>query len=563
MDPDQKKLLDELLSTDIETTSFAKKLFFGVLDSRKVYPYPKRDSIDEYLEKVESFAREKIDPDLIDRKREIPQEVIDGLKELGVLGMTVPKEYGGLGMSQQAYCRVTETLARYCGSTTLFVNVHQSIGVRALLLYGTEDQKKKWLPDLAKGEKIAAFALTEPNAGSDASAVETRADYDAEKKVYRINGMKQWITSGSIASVLTVMARTNEGISAFLVTPEMNGFHIKEPSLEKLGFRGTKTAILEFCEMEVPEENLLGQLGKGLNVALSVLNYGRTTFGALCNGVGKYLVKRAIHHAKTRYQFKRPLASFPLVKAKLSRMAARSYAMDAATYAVADLIDRGEKDIMLETAMLKVFASEELWSIIYDTMQIYGGRSFFTDEPFERLMRDARLNMIGEGSNEVMRAFISGVGIRDVGLYFKKVSEGFKWPFSHIRLIGNFIRQEARDAMFLPKVPFKDAEMKRETQDLRKLIRAFSRLSKYLLIKHREGIVEKQLDLNRLTDALMYIFTSLCVLSKREGEVDIGARRVAKFYCQESLKNAKTALSYVGDPFDQEIESLSDMLTAE
>ncbi|MEX1012411.1 MAG: acyl-CoA dehydrogenase family protein [Waddliaceae bacterium] len=561
MDLDQKKLLDELLSTGIDETSFAKKLFFGVLDSKKIFPYPKQEPIDEYVDKVESFAKEKIDADLIDRQAEIPDEVINGLKELGVLGMTVPKEYGGLGMSQQAYCRVTETLARYCGSTTLFVNVHQSIGIRALLLYGTEDQKRKWLPALAKGEKIAAFALTEPNAGSDASAIETRADYDSEKKVYRINGMKQWITSGSIADVLTVMARTKEGISAFLVTPEMHGFHIKQPALEKLGFRGTKTAILEFKEMEVPEENLLGHLGKGLNVALSVLNYGRTTFGALCNGVGKYLVERAIHHAKTRYQFKRPLSSFPLVKAKLSRMAARSYAMDAATYTVAGLIDQGEKDIMLETAMLKVFASEELWSIIYDTMQIFGGRSFFTDEPFERLMRDARLNMIGEGSNEVMRAFISGVGIRDVGLYFKKVNDGLKRPFSNLRVMGNFIKQEAHDCIYLPKVPFKEADMKNEIQVLRKSIRAFSRLSKYLLIKHREGIVEKQLDLNRLTDALIQMFTTLCVLSKREGEIDSSARSIAKFYCQESLAAVKTSLSYVGDPFDKEIESLSDMLT--
>ena len=288
-------------------------------------------------------------------------------------------------MSQYAYCNASELLSRHCGSTALFVNAHQSVGLKAILLFGTEEQKKRWLPALAKGDEIAAFSLTEPNAGSDAAGIETKAIYDPKERVYRITGNKQWTTNGSIAKVLTVMAKTpietsfgiEEKITAFIVTPEMKGFEVVDPSLEKVGMRGTKTSNLRFSNMAVPEENILGPKGKGLKVCLTVLDYGRTTFGATCTGAAKYLLQRAISHAKTRHQFKRPLSSFPLIKKKLAKMAALTQAMDATTYLTAGLLDKGQSDIMLEASILKVFASEALWKIVYETMQIFGGRSFF------------------------------------------------------------------------------------------------------------------------------------------------------------------------------------------
>src|SRR5690606_29210149 len=251
-------------------------------------------------------------------------------------------------------------------------------------------------PKSATGEWISAFALTEPEAGSDAANVQTRAEPTPDGRGYVLNGEKRWITNGGIAQVLTLMARTpvpgssETKITAFIVTPDMPGFEVVEKRMEKCGVRGTATSRLAFHDMFVPRENILGQLGKGLKIALTVLDFGRTTFGASCTGAAKFCVEHALRHTLTRKQFSQPLAEFGLVQEKLAHMQAGTYAMEACTYQTAALIDSGEGDFMLETAMLKVFSTEMLWKIIHDTFQLYGGKAYFTDEPWERMMRDHR-----------------------------------------------------------------------------------------------------------------------------------------------------------------------------
>ena len=246
--------------------------------------------------------------------------------------MTAPTEFGGRGFSQMGYCRLLEVIGARCSSTAIFVNAHHSIGMRALLLFGTDEQKQKWLPDLVSGRKLAAFALTEPEAGSDAANVQTTATPTADGSGFVLNGEKRYITNGAIADVLTVMARTPvpgsdaTAITAFLVTPDMPGFEVVEARMEKLGVRGTATARLAFHDMLVPRENILGPLGKGLKVALTVLDFGRTTFGACCTGAAKTCLRLASEHARTRRQFGRTLAEFELVQKKLARMAAWTYA---------------------------------------------------------------------------------------------------------------------------------------------------------------------------------------------------------------------------------------------
>ena len=333
--------------------------------------------------------------------------------------------------------------------------------------------------------------------GSDAAGIETRAVYIPEKKCWRLNGRKQWITNGAIANILTVMALTEvetpngkqDKVTAFLVTPDMPGFNVLAPALEKVGMRGSKTANLQFKDLDVPEENILGPLGGGLKVCLTVLDYGRTTFGAMCTGAAKFCLEKAIYHATTRYQFKRPLASFALVKKKLATMAALTYAMESATYMTAGLVDAEVEDFMLEAAMLKVFASDSLWSIIYETMQIYGGRSFFTDRPFERMMRDGRLNMIGEGSNEVMRAFIGAVGMRDVGVQLKNTLDALKNPFSEFKTIRQFFKQRWQNftSSFVPVV---SSEISFEGKRLGQAVRRFGYWVSRALAKHGEDILE-------------------------------------------------------------------------
>lgn len=582
MDEQQRKLAEELLFSEVKKPSYAKRLFFGECDVSMVAPYPyisanERVEVDPFIEKVKAFAEKNIDADKIDREANIPQSVIDGLGKMGVLGMTIPKKYGGLGMSQYAYCKVAEVFGGHCGSTALFVNAHQSIGLKALLLFGSDEQKQRWLSPLAKGEQLAAFALTEPNAGSDASGVETTAVYNREKDCYVINGKKQWITNGSMAKVLTVMAQTEidtpsgkeKKITAFLVTPDMPGFQVTAEALEKVGMRGSRTANLSFNQLEVPAKNILGPIGGGLKVCLTVLDYGRTTFGATCTGAAKFLLQKAIEHARSRYQFKRPLASFGLVKEKISRMASLVYAMDASTYLTAGLVDNEIEDFMLEAAILKVFTSESLWSIIYETMQIYGGRSFFTEYPLERMMRDGRLNMIGEGSNEVLRAFIGLVGMRDVGMFYKKIQDDLKTSFFNQITIKNLGDQGLR-LLKAPVFTVKNGLLKAEAEKLENAIRRFGWAVTRLLYNYREDIFEKQLALNKIATCAIALYTTSAVLSKLDTDYQRANCQldalgndpaIGKFYCNQAMRVIDNALNSIFDPEDAEIEHLSDLIT--
>lgn len=570
MDQSQRLMAEELLFSEQPSRSFAKGLFFGSFDSQLVIPYPSKEVDQAFLDRVSAFARDEVDPVANDRNMEIPKQVKDRLAELGVMGMTVPREYGGLGMSQYEYCKVTEILGARCASTALYVNVHQSIGLKALLLFGTEEQKRKWLPPMARGEAIGAFALTEPNAGSDASAVQTRAVFDKDKNVYRITGKKQWITNGSIAQVITVMARTDDDkITAFIVTPDMPGFKIANKSLEKVGYRGTWTALLEFNDMEVPASHILGQRGKGLKIALTVLDYGRTTFGALCTGIAKYLCKKAVIHAQTRFQFGKPLASFPLVKEKIAKMHGLTYAMDATTYLTAGFIDAGIEDIMLESTMLKVFASDALWDIIYETMQIFGGRCFFTDAPLERIMRDARLNMIGEGANEVMAAFIGAVGMRDVGMMLKGMSDSMTSPTQAASSFFKFGRYMVKH-LRVPLIPVHAPKIQREARLIGKSVRRFGFSVLQTLFKYREDVVNRQLDLERISDAAIALYTSTATISKLDFEltrVQHDTRQlghdviVGKYYIHRAMHLLNERLDHLFDREDHFHEQVSDRIT--
>jgi len=558
MDEEQKKLAEELLSSKEEKPSLAKLLYFGEIDASRAFPFPvpseeEQKRTEELIEKLKSFAEKGIDADAIDRNEKIPASVINGLADLGILGMTIPESYGGLGMSQTAYCKVMETLARYCSSTALYVNVHQSIGLKSILLFGNEEQKETWLRPLAKGEFTAAFGLTEPNAGSDAGGIETTAEYDPNKKCYRISGEKQWITNGGIAKALTVMAKTDEKITAFLVTPDMPGFSVKTKALDKVGMRGTWTANLAFDNCEVPEENILGKKGKGLRIALTVLDYGRITFGSTCTGMARLCVEKAYSHAKTRIQFGKPLEHFPLVKKKLAMMSANLYAMEATTYLTAGLLDGGDHDIMLEAAILKVFASEASWDILYDTMQIYGGRSFFTDQPFERLMRDARLNMIGEGSNDVLQIFIAAVGLRDVGLTMKEMME---FKSGYFNTLKRFFTR-----FMTPRTPVRSKELESEARLLAASTKRFGIAVVKILAKYKESVIDEQLICDRFAAAATSLYTTIAVLGKCDRELQSDDTRhleTAKLYCQMAFEKFDEALATISDNRDDQYKEVAD-----
>ena len=504
---------EELLFSGPEKEGFVKDLYFGKFREDSMFPYPEltpeaKEQSDAYIEKVKAFCESEIDPDKIDRDAEIPKSVFQGLGDLGVLGMTIDPKYGGSGKSQFNYCRVMEIIGGHCAATGVFVNAHHSIGLRALELFGTDEQRSRWMKGLAAGDKLAAFALTEANAGSDAGNVRTRAELASNGNGYILNGEKRWITNGGIADVLTVMARTPDAsdpdgkITAFLVTPDMEGFEVLESRMEKVGIRGTQTGRMKFTDMYVPKENILGPEGKGLRVALTVLDFGRTTFGACCTGAAKFCVERMVARANHRKQFGKTLGEFPMVKAKIAEAAADTYAMESATYHSAALIDSGSEDFMVETAMLKVFASDQLWRIVNDCLQIWGGKGFFTDQPFERMMRDARLNLIGEGANDVMRAFIASVGFRHIG----RDLEAKLKPKGWLSIPATVLRSA--------KVPVKHEHLRYHGKWMAAQIGKFGWAIKMVLAKHREGAIEEQLAQMRLADIATELFVASCVYSR-------------------------------------------------
>jgi alkylation response protein AidB-like acyl-CoA dehydrogenase len=537
---EQKKQAEELLGAEPEKLGFAKGLFYGQFNAELLFPYPElkpeeKPVVDQTVADVRRFAEQSIDSAAIDRNADIPSEVIAGLGQLGVLGMTAPVAYGGKGFSQLANTKILEVIGAHDAGVSVFVNAHHSIGIRALVLFGSEEQKQKWLPDLASGKKLAAFALTEPEAGSDAANVQTTATPSADGKTYILNGSKQYITNGGIAGVLTVMARTpatgdgKSQITAFLVTPDMSGFQVIDARMPKCGIRGTATARLAFKDMPVPTENILGQLGKGLKIALTVLDFGRTTFGASCSGAARTCLRAACQHAKSRVQFKQPLADFELVKKKIAFMAANAFAMEATVAECAAFIDRGTDDYMLETAMLKVWSTDALWQIVNDTIQIYGGKAYFSDQPYERMMRDARINMIGEGANDVLRAFIALVGMRGVGEKLKTVLEAIKTPWQELGKLWSFGKSQVEARFSTPDIKVHNPmSLQTETTDLAKRVRDFGLAVQSVLTKFREDVLTKQYVQERIADTACDLYASGCTLARLDHLLTAGNHHPAE-----------------------------------
>lgn len=574
----QLRQAEELIFSGPQKPGFAKGLFLGRFVAPWVMPYPgmpeaEREELEISLTQLRAFLDAHLDPATIDRGADIPRNVIEGLANLGVFGFTAPTEFGGRGQSQMAYCKVMEEIGSRCASTSIFVNVQHSVGMRALLLFGTPEQKNRWLPDLISGRKLAAFALTEAEAGSDAANVQTLAQPSADGSHFILNGEKRYITSGAIADVLTVMARTpvpgkdESVITAFLVTPDMPGFVVVEPRMEKLGIRGTATAQLAFRDLRVPAENILGAPGKGLKVALTVLDFGRTTFGACCTGLAKTCLRLAVQHANTRKQFGRTLGEFELVKKKLARMAAGAYALEAMTTVTASLIDRGLEDYMLETAMLKVFSTEAVWMLVNDAFQVHGGAAYFTDKPLERMLRDARINQIGEGANEVLTSFMALVGLRGPGRQFQELQEALHHPWGEWRKAWLLGLDRVGAAVRPAEVPVRSVQLTSYAERLGELTRQFSVEVDRALIRYREEILERQYVQERLARAAMELFASACTLSRWDAELqadgmrfeaDGATRCAAELFLRGSFRRTRRSLAEMHENDDEIVSAVAD-----
>jgi acyl-CoA dehydrogenase family protein 9 len=405
-------------------TGFARGFFHGVVQEDLIFPYPElapgeAEELDLVLTAFRRFAEDKIDPVAIDAASKLPPEVIRGLADMGVLGLTIPDEHGGLGMSVTAYCRFMEAVAGHCGATATLIGGHQSLGSKAIMLFGSEELKARYLPRLATGELIAAFSLSESGAGSDAGALRTVAAWDEQEGVYVLNGTKQWCTNGGVCDVVIIFARTPDlgpvkkgrDITAFVVEMDTPGV-TRGREEHKMGLRGSSTTDLGLQNAKVPAANVLGKKGEGLKLALTVLDTGRLSLGACCVGAAKRMLAAAAAHASERQQFDTYLKDFELIQEKLADMAATIYAMESVTYLTAGLADRKAADYAIESAITKTFCSEGLWKVVNHAVQVNGGNGFITEYPYERFLRDSRVNMIFEGTNEIQRLFIAGTGLK-------------------------------------------------------------------------------------------------------------------------------------------------------
>lgn len=416
--------------TEWHHPSFVAELFLGRFRTDLISPFPEQDPKDkeigdQYLAKIEKVLNESVDPVANDLAGKMPDSAMQAMKDAGIFGMKIPKEYGGLGLSQTNYGRALHMIGSHDGSTSAFVSAHQSIGVPTpLKMFGTPEQKKKYLPQLVR-DKISAFALTEPSVGSDPAKMETEAVPTADGKHFILNGRKLWCTNGAIADVMIVMAKTpakivkgreQKQITAFIVEKTMPGVKVLH-RCSFMGLRAIENALLEFKDVKVPAENIVLGQGQGLKLALMTLNTGRLGLPAGTTGGSKKVLEVVRWFAKERVQWGAPIGKHEEIAVKIAGIAATTFAVDAITKWTAAVVDRGGKDIRLEAAMAKLYGSELSWKSLYDGIQILGGRGFEQahslkargERPvaFERMMRDGRINTILEGSTEIMHLFIA------------------------------------------------------------------------------------------------------------------------------------------------------------
>ncbi len=547
---------EAMMGPEPEEMGFIKNLFWGRVREELVLPYPRQEAgdkakCDALLAELEDYLDNEHPSVQIDQEQIIPEWVYRRLFEIGVLGMTIPEEYGGLGLSVTSYNRVLEAIGRRCGSTSVVVSAHQSIGCKALMLFGNPEQKRAYLPKVAR-EYLSAFCLSEPNVGSDAAGQQTKCEWREDEGVYILNGEKKWSTSGALAGLYTVMANQmvvdpktgNEKkvVTALMVTPDMPGVEVFQKNRSKTGIRGTWQARIRFTNVRIPKENLLHKEGQGLKVALTCLNYGRCTLSAGITGAAKRASEQATKWGATRFQFQRPLADFELVQQKIAEMAARTYAMDAVLYMTCGMLDRQDPDIMVETAACKWFCSEQGWKAIDEGLQIMGGEGYMTENEYERLWRDNRIHRIVEGSNEVMQGFIFAYGGKQLAEFMLGILNTVSWdeeqdlgdnvgrilkgafkpatiragtPLAAEIFLGRRVARPALERLHPSLRTFAD----RLAAHVQNHTRAFKLTSK----RHADEIVGRGAIHARLADNAGYLYAWSCVLSKLDRQMVDGA----------------------------------------
>jgi alkylation response protein AidB-like acyl-CoA dehydrogenase len=521
-----------------QTLSFTRGIFAGVVLDSLLFPYPRplderntdeARTVRRLIKSLREMESDLIDSAKFDEEETIPENVIRAFAEAGMLGLTIPKKYGGLELSSSAYARVFETLSAVDASLAVLVGVHCGLGSKAIVLHGNDEQRERYLPPLARGDFLAAYALTEPDVGSDAQNIKTTATLSKDGSHWRLNGRKIWIGNGHRAGVIATFAQafvqrrgeTVQRMTAFLIRPDMPGFKVVG-TVHKLGIRGSTQAELSYEALEVPVDHLLGAVGRGFGVAVHVLNAGRLTLAAGCTGGTKRTLNQMASYAEQRVQFGHPLADFEITQRKLSRIASEIYASDSMLGILASLVDRGDNDFSLEAACAKVFASEMVWRAADEMVQLAGGRGYVTPYPYERILRDSRINRIFEGANEILRMFIALNGVQAPAEALKEVGSALRRPLHNLGLLSGYATSRVK--LRLGQTSTLDIELhdrlKKHKEYFEQHVAELGSATDRLIIRHREQIVDSQLMLERLADMAIDLFATAAVIARTQSLID-------------------------------------------
>ena len=576
---------DNRNETSVETEhdldlSPAKGLFCGEIVQSCFWPFPEitneqKEMLGMVLDSVDRFLEDKQDNfRQWDEAGEQPEELIQGLRDLGLFGLIIPEEHGGIGLSNTGYSRVLQQSSRYDSSVSLTIGAHSSIGMKGLLLFGTDAQKQRYLPRLASGEMIAAYCLTESGSGSDAASIRTRATRNSNGG-WTLNGEKIWITNGGIADFYTVFARTDSDagkISAFIVERDSPGVSIglKE---DKLGIRSSSTTTVSFADVKIPAENLLGEEGKGFKIAMAILNNGRTGLSGGAVGGMKTCIALASKQAVERKQFGRSIAEFGLIKKKIAEMTVDCFAAESAVRMVSHYIDSGYTDYSVEAAISKVFASEAMFRAANESLQIAAGNGFMKEFPYERIMRDSRILTIFEGTSEILRLFIALSGMKDAGVLLQELKSAtddiFNNPIKGFGLLSDYAGRrithltslgQDRIIAAVPEILRDDALV------FEKYTLELARMTDVLLRRHGKSIIEKQFALQRAADVVIDLFVGLSVLSRvsamipDDSEQYQQALSIAHIFSQRAKRRMNRNLRAMLRNEDESAKSLADYI---
>lgn len=546
------------IKTHSRNLAYAKDLFLGQVNKAEVFPYPEigneeLEEINQLVAPVEKFFNEEVDSALIDREAKIPLETLNGLKELGLFGIMIPEEYGGLGLTNTVYARLAE-ITSLDVSIAVTLAAHQAIGLKGILIAGNEAQKQKYLPRLASGEHVAAFCLTESGSGSDAASIKTRATLSEDGKHYLISGTKIWISNGAMADIMTVFARTEvvvdgvkkDKISAFIVERAFGGVTSGKPE-DKMGSRGSNTCEVSYDNVPVPVENVIGEIGGGFKIAMNILNSGRFSMGPSSAGMIKKLIALTAEYATTRKQFNKNLGEFGMIQEKFALMALNVFVMESMGYLTAGMMDRpGLPDCSLEAAMVKVFSSEGSWICCSEALQILGGLGYSKNYPYERYVRDCRILPIFEGTNEILRMYIALTGMQYAGkILTGKIKEMKK---GNIGMTLGMIGKKLRDSMgstvdlgLTGKDGVVHPSLAESTKKFEQNVYFFGSTVEGLLYRYGKTIVDEQLVLKRVADVLIHLYAMTAVLSRTSRSISIGLRNhdhevlLANTFCSEAF----------------------------